>query len=47
MKKILCPGEALIDLFGVETKSLTECTTFEKSRRGPRKCGIYDEAAWS
>lgn len=35
MKKILCPGEALIDLFGVETKSLTEYTTFEKSRGAP------------
>lgn len=34
MKKILCPGEALIDLFGVEGKPLKDTTMFEKKAGG-------------
>lgn len=41
MKKILCPGEALIDLFGVESKSLKECTIFEKKAGGAPANAAY------
>ncbi len=34
MTKILCPGEALIDLFGTERKNLVDATTFEKKAGG-------------
>lgn len=34
MKKILCPGEALIDFVGIEAKPLVECTSFEKKAGG-------------
>ncbi|WOO88043.1 carbohydrate kinase [Mollicutes bacterium LVI A0039] len=34
MKKILCPGEALIDLFGVEGKPLVDTIKFEKKAGG-------------
>lgn len=34
MKKILCPGEALIDLFGVERKPIKDTIKFEKKAGG-------------